>query len=303
MGLASGGSRYAACVGDFEALVGQILDTRVSVSPLAGGDINRGWRIETGGGEVFFAKSRPGGSVVEFANEAAGLSWLGEVRALPVPEVLAVVEAKEEPGLILEWVEPGSRGDEATLGHGLALLHRAGADEFDQLPPGSSSVEIMFGEATVPLSPAPPEKGFAGVYAKRLRDLSAQAYEEGALESSDRDLIERVTERADELAGPVEPPARVHGDLWSGNVLWHEGAPWLIDPAAHGAHRELDLAMLELFGGPGPEFYAAYEEVSPLADGYRDRIGFWQLQPLLVHAVLFGGSYGRSAGATARSCL
>ena len=116
-------------------------------------------------------------------------------------------------------------------------------------------------------------------------------------------MIEQVADRAAQLAGPVEAPARVHGDLWAGNVLYSKGRPWLIDPASHGAHRELDLAMLELFGNPSPAFYAAYEEVSPLAEGYRDRIGFWQLQPLLVHAVLFGGGYGRSAGVTARSCL
>ena len=214
-----------------------------------------------------------------------------------------VVEDDDEPGLILEWVEPGPRGDEAELGRGLALVHQAGAGGFDHLPPGAKGEMIRFGQATVPLNPAPPKEGFAGVYAERLRNLCVQAYEEGSLGSSDRDVIEQVADRAVELAGPPEPPARIHGDLWFGNVLFSDGHPWLIDPAAHGGHREIDLAMLELFGSPSPEFYAAYQEVSPLADGFRDRFGFWQLQPLLVHAVLFGGGYGRSAGVTARSCL
>ncbi|MBN8870293.1 MAG: fructosamine kinase family protein [Solirubrobacterales bacterium] len=274
-----------------------------SIEPGGGGDINRGWRIEAVAGDLYFAKSRPGGSATEFENEAAGLRWLGEVGALPVPEVVAVVEDPTEPGLILEWVEPGPRGDEAELGRGLALLHRAGADGFDRPAPGASGEEIRFGELAVPLSPAAPDEGFAGIYADRLRHLAAQAFEAGSLGSSDRDVVEQVAERAPELAGPPEPPARIHGDLWSGNVLWAEGRPWLVDPAAHGAHRELDLAMLELFGSPGPGFYAAYEEISPLADGYRERIGFWQLQPLLVHAVLFGGGYGRGAAVTARQCL
>ena len=288
----------------FQRAVGSALgDESASCLPGGGGDINRGWRIETADGSRFFAKSRPGGSVDEFANEAAGLAWLGEAGALPVPGVVAVVEDEAEPGLILEWVEPGPAADEAELGRGLALVHQAGAEQFDQLAPGATGREIRFGEAVVPLSPAPPEDGFSGTYAERLRNLSAQAYESGSLGSSDRDVIEQVADRADELAGPVEPPARMHGDLWSGNVLWSDGMPWLIDPAAHGGHRELDLAMLELFGGPGPAFYPAYEEVSPLADGYRDRIGFWQLQPLLVHAVLFGGGYGRSAGVTGRACI
>ncbi|MCB0863345.1 MAG: fructosamine kinase family protein [Solirubrobacterales bacterium] len=289
---------------DFAASVQLALDRDIrSCEPIAGGDINRGWRVETADGDVLFGKSRPGGSVEEFANEAAGLNWLGEVGALPVPGVVAVVDHGDEPGLILEWVEPGPRGEEAGLGRGLALVHQAGAEGFDRLAPGATGGGIIFGEAIVPLNPAPPPAGFAGAYAGRLRNLAGQAHVRGALGASDRDLIEKVADRANELAGPIEPPARVHGDLWSGNVLWSQRRPWLIDPAAHGAHRELDLAMLELFGSPGPSFYAAYEEVEPLAGGYRERIGFWQIQPLLVHAVLFNGGYGHSAAAAAARYL
>lgn len=275
----------------------------ISVEPVPGGDINRGWRIEAADGRLFFAKSRSGATASEFANEAAGLKWLAEVGSLSVPRPVAVIENDKEPGLMLEWVEPGSPGDEADLGRGLALIHQSGAEGFDRLPPGTTGSEIRFGEARIPLSPTPAEDGFAGIYASRLRNLAAQAYEEGSLGSSDREVIEQLAGRAEEFAGPVELPARVHGDLWAGNLLWSEGRPWLIDPAAHGAHRELDLAMLELFGDPGPDFYAAYEEVSPLAAGYGERISFWQLQPLLVHAVLFGGGYGRAAAVIARSYI
>jgi fructosamine-3-kinase len=74
-----------------------------------------------------------------------------------------------------------------------------------------------------------------------------------------------------------------------------DGRPWLIDPAAYGGHREIDLAMLALFGAPSPRTLAAYEEVHPLAAGHRERMPLWQLFPLLVHAVLFGGSYGAAA--------
>jgi fructosamine-3-kinase len=106
----------------------------------------------------------------------------------------------------------------------------------------------------------------------------------------------RVVDRLDELCGPPEPPARLHGDLWSGNVMaGPDGSPWLVDPAAYGGHREIDLAMLSLFGTPGRDFLSAYEEVFPLADGHADRVALHQLLPLLVHAVLFGGHYGRMA--------
>ena len=107
-----------------------------------------------------------------------------------------------------------------------------------------------------------------------------------------------MCERIAELCGPAEPPARLHGDLWSGNVLADaRGRPWLIDPTAYGGHREVDLAMLRLFGAPSPRIFDAYEEVSPLADGWRARVPLYQLLPLLVHAALFGGSYGAAARA------
>ena len=107
--------------------------------------------------------------------------------------------------------------------------------------------------------------------------------------------------RSPELAGPPEPPARLHGDLWSGNVLaGRDGRPRVVDPAAYGGHREVDLAMLRLFGSPGPRFLAAYEEVAPLAPGHEERVALYQLFPLLVHAVLFGGGYGSSVESAAR---
>ena len=110
-----------------------------------------------------------------------------------------------------------------------------------------------------------------------------------------------MCERIEELAGPPEPPARLHGDLWSGNVLWGaDTRPWLVDPAAYGGHREVDLAMLALFGSPGRAFLAAYEEIEPLADGHEDRVALYQLFPLLVHAALFGGGYGAAAERAAR---
>ena len=117
-------------------------------------------------------------------------------------------------------------------------------------------------------------------------------------------MIERVCERLPELAGPAEPPARLHGDLWSGNVLWSSDGAWLIDPAAHGGHRETDLAMLALFGCPHLDtVLAAYDEAAPLAAGWRDRVPLHQLFPLLVHVVLFGRGYAGQAVAAARTAL
>ena len=109
-------------------------------------------------------------------------------------------------------------------------------------------------------------------------------------------LVDRVAARSGELCGPPEPPALLHGDLWAGNRLVdRDGANWLIDPATYWGHREVDLAMMRLFGGFGAEAFDAYDEAHPLATGWPDRVEWYQLVPLLVHAILFGGSYGRAA--------
>ena len=127
----------------------------------------------------------------------------------------------------------------------------------------------------------------------------------GTFSQADASVIDRVADRLPQLAGPPEPPARLHGDLWNGNVVWGaDGHAWLIDPAAHGGHRETDLAMLALFGCPHlNRVLAAYREAAPLADGWADRIPLHQLFPLLVHTALFGGGYAAQAVAAARAAL
>jgi fructosamine-3-kinase len=117
--------------------------------------------------------------------------------------------------------------------------------------------------------------------------------DEGLLARGQAAIVRQVCERLPELAGPPEPPARLHGDLWRGNVLWgSDGRAWLIDPAAHGGHRETDLAMPRLFGGPRLDrIIAGYQQVAPLAAGWSVRIAPRQLFPLLAHTMLFGGGY------------
>ncbi len=131
------------------------------------------------------------------------------------------------------------------------------------------------------------------------------ARERGAISASAGRAVESVCERIGELCGPSEPPARLHGDLWSGNVMADgEGRAWLIDPSAYGGHREVDLAMLRLFGewaGTQSRIFDAYEEAWPLAEGWRDRVELYQLLPMLVHALLFGGSYRAGAERIAMS--
>jgi len=276
----------------------------VGASRVGGGDINDAWALELEGGGRAFLKSRADAPADEYGAEAAGLRWLGKAGGLPVPEVLAVLDEDAARGLVLEWVEPGRLGTEGEeeLGRGVATIHRAGADGFGSLPPGSPRRALRFGgvEVEAGARESATEPRWPHVYAARLAALSAVAIERGRITKRCAAAVDSVAARLEELAGPPEPPARVHGDLWSGNVHADAaGRPWLIDPAAHGAHRELDLAMLELFGTVSPRTLGAYEEVWPLAAGHGERVGLWQLQPLLVHAILFGGSYGAAVERTA----
>lgn len=263
---------------------------------VGGGDINEAWVLQLEGGGRAFLKSRAGAPSDEFGAEAAGLRWLGEPGGLPVPEVLAVLD---EGGLVLEWVERGMLGSqgEEELGRGLATIHSAGADAFDALPPDSPRTELRFGGGEVESYGG---DTWAEVYDGRLARLTRSAYDRGAISERCAGLVDDVRERLGDLAGPDERPARIHGDLWSGNVMTGpDGRAWLIDPKAHGAHREMDLAMLDLFGSVSTRTLSAYNEVWPLEAGRGERVGLWQLQPLLVHAILFGGSYGSAVEQTA----
>ena len=277
----------------------------VGLSPCAGGDINSALRLDLEGGETAFLKYRAGAGVDEFKDEAAALGWLAEPDVIPVPRVLAVLEQETCPGLILQWLDPGpalAASGEEDLARGLTGLHRSGADFHGQRAPGSSSGEVRLGRATlVAAGSESPESGFSGLYASRLEDLARQASRNGAIDREGAAAISSLAEQIERFSGPALPPSRLHGDLWSGNVLADRaGHPWLIDPASYGGHPEVDLAMLDLFGTLSPRFLAAYEEVSPLPEGRSDRISLWQIQPLLVHAVLFGGHYG---GAAARNAV
>jgi fructosamine-3-kinase len=259
------------------------------VRRIGGGDINEAFRVVLADGSDAFVKTRAQSSPGEYAAEAAGLGWLAEPGALRTPRVLAV----DEHYLTLEWIEPG-RLDEAgaeELGRGLAATHAAGAGGFGGI---GGDGPARFGSLGLGNEPTADWPSF---YAeRRLRPLAAIARDRDALPASAVAAVERVCERIGELCGPPEPPARLHGDLWSGNVMADRGGrPWLIDPSAYGGHREIDLAMLRLFGAPSERVYSAYEETAPLADGWPERVELYQLLPLLVHALLFGGSYGAAA--------
>jgi fructosamine-3-kinase len=258
----------------------------VAAEPLGGAT----HRVRLADGSSVVAKRHDHPSAVRA--EVAGLRWL-----TPTPDV----RAHDDEWLVTTWIEPVRASTAAAEGFGraLAALHRAGAPAFGS-PPPDGPADAWIGLA--PMRNAPGADWPAWYAEHRVLPYVRTAVDHGAL--ADAGPFTAVCERLAELAGPEEAPARVHGDLWHGNVVWGDDRAWLIDPAAHGGHRETDLAMLRLFGCAHLDrIVAAYDEAAPLADGWRDRVALHQLFPLLVHTVLFGGGYGEQAVAAARRAL
>jgi fructosamine-3-kinase len=272
-----------------EQLLGRAV---VSTAPVAGGDVSTATKLRLADGSQALMKTLPHCPETFFPSEARGLAWLGEAGGVPVPDVLAA----EADCLILRWIEPGRPTVEAAddLGEALARTHRAGAESFGLDEDG------FIARLPLPNTPAPTWAEFFTT--RRVLPYLKLAHDRGAVDDQHVATIERAVAKVATLV-PEEPPARLHGDLWTGNVLWgQDGRAWMIDPAAYGGHREMDLAMLALFGLPHLErVQEAYDEAYPLAEGWIDRVGLHQLFPLLVHACLFGGGYGvRAAHVAAR---
>lgn len=252
---------------------------------LSGGDINSAYQVNLNDGRRLFVKSNRLSPPGMFQEEARGLRWLAEAKALAIPNVIAVHE-DPYPFLLLEYLPAtvANNADWELLGRGLARLHSTSADTFGALPDnyiGSLSqdnrstptwVEFYWQRRLIPQVSLAMDAGrIPARWSRRFTALEAH-------------LCERL----------VEPPVpeRVHGDLWSGNVVFvSERGPCLIDPAAYAGHGEMDLAMMRLFGGFAPRVFDAYAEVRPLAEGSEERVALYQLYPLLVHVNLFGGGY------------
>ncbi len=265
--------------------------------------------VTLAGGQRAFAKvaeaeeTAPAELAAAFAAEASSLRWLAEADAVPVPEVLAATGT----ALVIAMIPPGHATPSAAFRFGteLARLHAAGAADFGAPWRGFIASLPLDNSSLPPELPAGAAPGWPQWYARRrLLPYLRMAVDSGALRQEDGRLVEAVIDRIDSLAGPAEPPSRIHGDLWAGNVLWSGDRGWLIDPAAHGGHRETDLAMLALFGAPDLDrILAGYNDTAPLAAGWRSRIPLHQLHPLLVHACLFGASYAEGVRTAARSAL
>lgn len=236
--------------------------------------------------------------------EAAGLRWLAQAQDDGGARVAQVVSTEGE--LVIERIRetPPSRRVAGDFGAALAVTHAAGASAFGAGPAGWSGPGLQ-GPAGGQIELALTSRDAWGqMWARdRVMPLVGRLKK---LSSAERAVFEKLAERLsagefDGAFGSGARPARVHGDLWSGNVLWGEEQAVLIDPAAYGGHPEDDLAALALFGAPHlSEIIAGYQQVTPLEAGWEDRVELHQLHLLLLHAVLFGGGYVRQSVEAAR---
>lgn len=253
------------------------------------------------------------------AYEVAGLAWLAEASDPGAPVVPVLDHGAtwlEESRLVSVAPTPRAAED---FGRALAHTHAAGATHLGAPPPGFEGDGWM-GEAHLSLpdhpSPAPTsssEESWGAFYA---RERIAPYAEDRTFTATERSLIDRLCERLESGALDHGQPrlveeakschsnigaARTHGDLWSGNVMWTPDGAVLIDPAAQGGHAEEDLAALAVFGCPYYErILAAYDEASPLEDGWRERVALHQMHIIMIHCAVFGRSYVPEAMAIAR---
>ena len=259
-----------------------------AMTAAGGGDINQTFALQLHDGRRLFVKTHPRPPAGMYSCEARGLQWLAEAKALRVPEVVFVSEADAlgPACLVLEQIAPNRRNSDfdEQLGRGLAALHRHGAGGFGLDHP--NFIALLEQDNT-------PAASWARFYAeRRIGAQSELAQRQGRIGHTLARKLEALCAKLEQRVGPSEPPARLHGDLWGGNLLCDDqGGPCLIDPAVYGGHREIDLAMMRLFGGFSERAFAAYAEAFPLAPGHRERIELYQLYPLLVHVNLFGGHY------------
>lgn len=262
----------------------------VRLTVVRGGDTATARRVDLRSGRRLFAKTHADPPAQFFSTEAASLAWLSEADAVAVPDVVAAAD-EPLPMLLLEWIDEGhpAASTEHDLGVALAGLHGSGAPSFGREDRRTT------GSRGLPNEPCTTWAEFYG--RRRLLPLAKLAGDGGALAPPTIGRLERLGATLDRF-DDGSPPARLHGDLWAGNrIVDGSGRNWLIDPAAHGGHREFDLAMMRLFGGFGDACFASYADVAPLADGWRDRVQLHQIAPLVVHAIKFGGGYVQAATA------
>ena len=261
---------------------------------VGGGSINDAYRLNTNEGPFFAKVNHAGRFPSMFEAEADGLRRLRAAASLRVPEVIATGEDHEDGYILMEWIEAGRKGEVfwSSFGRGLAELHQHTQERFG-LDRDNYIGSLVQYNATA-------ADWVSFFIQQRMEPMLRMARDHRHLGAATMFRFERLFGKLHELF-PVEAPALLHGDLWSGNFLCDaDGRAVLIDPAVYYGHREMDIAMTRLFGGFDPALVDAYNDAWPMEAGWEERIDLCNLYPLLVHVNLFGGGYGAQVEAVLR---
>jgi fructosamine-3-kinase len=269
-------------------LLSQALSKPVEVSglsPVGGGSISSTYKILSSAGMFFLKVNEGENASMMFKTEAEGLELLHKKSAFTIPQVISVSSDGNTALLLMNFIDSSSKGNNywQELGINLAALHR--------------QINSIFGLSENNfIGSLPQQNNFAGDWSsffidRRILPMVKMAVNNGLVTNAFVVKIEIVLNNIADLL-PKEPPALVHGDLWSGNLMVDSnGHPCLIDPAVYYGHREMDISFSHLFGGFDNQFYETYQEIFPLEPGFDTRIDIYNLYPLLVHLNLFGRSY------------
>lgn len=253
--------------------------------PIGGGCINEAHRLETNIGCYFIKYNSATLFPGMFGSEAQGLKILADTKTLSVPEFFGTGISGENAYLLLQNIETGTPGRNFwnEFGTKLADLHRYSSEYFGHDHDNYIGSLVQSNQQN--------NDFFSFFISQRIEPQLITARNKGAFSQSDTRYFDSFFKTLPELI-PVEKPALVHGDLWSGNFMVAAGgSPCLIDPAVYYGHRESDIAMTKLFGGFQPEFYHAYNRAWPMENEWEKRMAIFNLYPLLVHVNLFGGGY------------
>ena len=271
----------------FEGVFFQTLGRSVEVLEarfLVGGNINTAAQVFSSEG-LFFVKWNPEERVDMFEWEARGLDLLRSTEAIYIPEVIGYGKYRDKTYLVLEYIDPVVPKTDywESFGQSLALLHSHTQSKF------GLHFDNYIG--SLPQSNTLTDNGITFYIEQRLQPQAGMALYKGLISKELYAKFQKLYQRLPDLL-PIERPALLHGDLWSGNVMVNEqGDAALIDPAVYYGLREAELAFTTLFGGFDERFYDAYDEAFPMEDGFQERIPIYNLYPLLVHLNLFGTGY------------
>ena len=266
-------------------IIKQELNSNIKkVSQLGGGSINSVFLVELEKSKIVLKINDSLRFPGMFENEKKGLLKLN-ASGVQTPQVIFERSKDNLAFLALEYIPNGNFGNWELFGEKLAALH-TNKNEFFGLDYDNYIGSLRQVNKK--------ENNWKGFYSnQRLLHLTKFAFDKELLSKADSKKMEELCYKLDTYV-PFTEPSLIHGDLWSGNLIFDgQGKPVFIDPAIYYGHPEMDWAMLSLFGSYPETAMKSYCNIIPLEINYFEREKIYQLYPLLVHLILFGRRYHR----------